>query len=69
MLPTLTTRDYFNLCQGSARQDESAIRHIGALVKERLGLRISIPFHFHEQEQNSGSKRGSKIGNMSRITV
>lgn len=50
-------------------KDENAIRHIGALVKERLGLRISIPFHYHEQEQHSGSKRGSKIGNMSRITV
>jgi len=50
-------------------KDENAIRHIGALVKERLGLRISIPFHYHEQEQNSGSKRGSKIGNVYRIIV
>ena len=56
-----------DFCQGI--RDENAIRHIGALVKERLGLRISIPFHYHEQEQHSGSKRGSKIGNMSRITV
>jgi len=48
-------------------KNEAAVRHIGKLVKERLGLRFNIPFQVHGEEQNSTSKRGSK--NMARITV